>query len=106
MYTIKLHDGQEIKGLTKNGNNYVSSKKIDESIFTDNLKTMVVTDDEGVETTYNNVELVQQVQYGDEYYMVFRELTAEELNEQTVNDNVTDIQIALSELYEMIVGGM
>lgn len=73
MYKIKLHDGYEITGLKKNGTNFVSKTKIDESIFKNNLKTMTVIDEENKETEYHNVELIQQVQYADGWYLAFIE---------------------------------
>ena len=97
-YTITLADGKKLTGLTKNGDNYVSKKKVDESIFTDNLTTMTVSDGE-TETTYQNVELIQQMEFPDGWYLCFRELTEAELA-------VTELQEALAEVYELIVGGM
>lgn len=73
MHKIKLHDGREITNLKKNGTNFVSNAKIDESIFENNLKTMTVIDEEGKETEYHNVELIQQVQYADGWYLAFIE---------------------------------
>lgn len=73
MYKIKLYDGREITNLKKNGTNFVSATKIDESIFKNNLKTMIVTDEENKETEYHNVELIQQVQYADGWYLAFME---------------------------------
>ena len=97
-YTITLADGKKLTGLTKNGDNYVSKKKVDESIFTDNLTTMTVSDGE-TETAYQNVELIQQMEFSDGWYLCFRELTESELA-------VTELQEALAEVYELIVGGM
>lgn len=97
-YTITLADGKKLTGLTKNGDNYVSKKKVDESIFTDNLTTMTVSDGE-TETAYQNVELIQQMEFSDGWYLCFRELTEAELA-------VTELQEALAEVYELIVGGM
>ena len=97
-YTITLADGKKMTGLTKNGDNYVSKKKVDESIFTDNLTTMTVSDGE-TETAYQNVELIQQMEFPDGWYLCFRELTEAELA-------VTELQEALAEVYELIVGGM
>lgn len=97
-YTITLADGKKLTGLTKNGDNYVSKKKVDESIFTDNLTTMTVSDGE-TETAYHNVELIQQMEFPDGFYLCFRELTEAELV-------TTGLQEALAEVYELIVGGM
>ena len=95
-YTIKLADGRELTGLTKNGDNYVSKVKVDETIFTNNLSTLTVSDGE-TETTYQNVELVQQMEFPDGFYLCFRELTQAELT-------VTDLQVALAEVYELSIG--
>ena len=97
-YTITLADGKKLTGLTKNGDNYVSKEKVDETIFTDNLTTMTVSDGE-TETTYHNVELIQQMEFPDGWYLCFRELTEAELV-------VTELQEALAEVYELIAGGM
>ena len=111
-YTITLADGKQLTGLGLNGNNFVSTEKIDESIFNGNLSTMTVSD--GVsETVYNDVELIQQMQWSDgTWYLVFRELTPFEKKEKMLaemieenNNSVTDIQLALAEIYEMITGG-
>lgn len=111
-YTITLADGKQLTGLGLNGNNFVSTEKIDESIFNGNLSTMTVSD--GVsETVYNDVELIQQMQWSDgTWYLAFRELTPFEKKEKMLaevieenNNSVTDIQLALAEIYEMITGG-
>ena len=96
-YTITLADGKKLTGLTKNGDNYVSKKKVDETIFTDNLATMTVSDGE-TETTYKNVELIQQMEFPDGFYLCFREISEAELT-------VTDLQEALAEVYELVARG-
>lgn len=112
-YTIILADGQKLTGLGKNGDNFVSILKVDESIFDDNLSTMIVSD--GTETVeYKNMEFIQQMKWMDgTYYLAFRELSPQEIGikeickELSTNEsNVTDIQMALTEIYEMMLGGM
>lgn len=97
-YTIRLADGRELTGLGINGNNYVSGERVDEGIFANNLTTMTVWDGE-TETTYKNMELVQQMKLGDGYYLCFRQLTEAEIT-------ATELQQALAEVYEMILGGV
>ena len=41
MYTITLANGTKLTGLDMNGTNYVSKEKVDETIFKDNLSTMM-----------------------------------------------------------------
>lgn len=98
MYTITLADGKKLENLDKNGDNYVSKTKIDESIFKNNLSKVTVSDGE-TETTYENVEFVQQMQWSDgTWYLVFRVVSGAE-------KSITDIQMALADVYEMILGG-
>lgn len=93
MYTITLKNGTKIEDLDLNGNNYVSSVKIDESVFTtENLSQVVVNDGEN-ETTYVDMKFIQQVKYEDGYYFILAEMTendkllkAMEENSQSIND--------------------
>lgn len=99
-YTITLADGRKLTGLSKNGDNFVSTKKMDETIFKDNLSTMKVSDGE-TETTLHDVELIQQMEWGDgTWYLAFREIPASE-------KTITDLQLAIAEVYELaLTGGM
>ena len=109
MYTITLANGAKLTGLDMNGTNYVSKEKVDETIFKDNLSTMKVSDGE-TETTYTDMVFIQQMEWADgTYYLAFREKSqAEKVYAALVatGNSVTDIQVALAELYEMILGGM
>lgn len=101
-YTITLADGRKLTGLSKNGDNFVSAEKVDESIFEDNLSTMTVSDGE-TEETFKNMVFIQQMEWVDgTFYLAFRERTQAEI----LNDNMTDVQMALAELFEMMLGGM
>ncbi len=73
MYEITLADGRKIENLKLNGNNYVSKEKVDESLLKNNLSTISISDGKTT-TTMNNVELVQQVEYEDGWYLVFAEM--------------------------------
>lgn len=86
-YTITLANGKQLKGLSKNGDNFVSKKQIDESIFDGNLATMTVSDGE-TEQELHNVELTQQVEYADGWYLAFRELSAQELRDMELDSKI------------------
>lgn len=104
-YTITLADGRKLTGLDKNGDNFVSAERVDEAIFKDNLSVMTVSDGE-TETVYHHVELIQQQKWMDgTYYLAFRERTAQERAMAEAADSVTDLQLALAEMYEMMLGG-
>jgi hypothetical protein len=107
MYTITLTDGKQITNLELNGTNYVSEVKIDEHIFEHNLSTMTVSDGE-TENTYTDMIFVQQMEIDGKYYLAFRTKTQNEKLAETIIKNsssVTDMQMALAEVYEMIAGG-
>lgn len=108
MYTITLANGEKIRNLEMNGTNYVSKNRIDESIFDNNLSTIKVSDGES-ETTYTDMVFVQQMRWSDgSYYLAFREKTKEEKIIdliKTNSDSMTDIQVALTQVYEMVLGG-
>lgn len=112
-YTITLADGQKLTGLGVNGSNFVSPVRVDEAIFRDNLEIMTVSDGE-TETVYHNIELIQQQAWPDgAWYLAFREKTGQEMAAEAlrkaVADNassMTDLQLALTEVYEMMLGGM
>ena len=109
MYTITLADGTKLENLSMNGDNYVSAVKVDESIFTEaNLAKMVVNDGE-IDTEYANMVFIQQMEWADgTFYLAFREKTDKEklLAAITANaSSVTDLQEALAEVYELVIGG-
>lgn len=108
-YTITLADGRKLIGLSKNGDNFVSSEKVDETIFKDNLSTMKVSDGE-TEETFENMVFIQQMEWADgTFYLAFREQTPQEKMLAAIaanSESVTDMQLALAEVYEMILGGM
>lgn len=108
MYTITLANGKKLTGLDMNGTNYVSKEKVDETIFEDNLSTMKVSDGE-TETTYTDMVFIQQMEWADgTFYLAFREKTKEEKLVAALNatsNSITDVQVALAEVYEMVLGG-
>jgi hypothetical protein len=101
MYTVTLSDGTKIENLSMNGNNFVSNDRITEAMFENKLSRVTVNDGEN-ETTYEKMVLVQVTQMGDEYWFILRERTTEEIAEQ----EITDMQLALADVYEMLMGGV
>lgn len=78
MWKIILSDGTELLDFARNGTNYVSKYKVDESVFDGNLSTLTLTDGEETIIMHNAV-LIQQVKYPDGWYLCFRELTPQEI---------------------------
>ena len=112
MWKIILADGTELTGFTQNGNNYVSKTQVDESVFEGNLSTLTLTDGE-TEIVMHNAVLIQQVKYKDGWYLCFREKTPQEVVVESLRSaaerssgELSDLQLALAEVYEMMLGGV
>ena len=88
IYTITLADGTELADLTKNGDSYISSEEISESIFDDNLYEIQVND--GTTTTeYENLELIRFEQKASgECWFALRELSAPELEKLQMQSDI------------------
>ena len=107
MYTIKLADGTQLKKLELNGNNYISKTEIKDNVFEGNLETVEITDNETKEKmALQNCKLIQNKQYGDEWWFIIAEKSQEELYKEQVATNITDMELALAEVYEMLLGGI
>lgn len=75
-FKITLSDGTELRNLGLNGNNYISKKKLTESVFAGKTDRVVITDPEGNENEYENMELVQIIEQDNgEYWFVLRQLS-------------------------------
>ena len=111
MYQITLHDGTVLDELELNGNNFISEKVIDDSVFSGNLDTVTISNGETTET-YTDMKLLSNRVDGGKSWFVLGEKTAQEkameriVASLSVNaESITDVQLALAELYEMIIGG-
>lgn len=78
IYKITLTDGTVINDLKLNGNNFISSTEIEESVFDGNLLTVTINDGDKDEI-HTNMELVQIQKMGAEYWFVLRDITETEL---------------------------
>lgn len=78
IYKITLTDGTVINDLKLNGNNFISSTEIEESIFDGNLLTVTINDGEKDEL-HTNMKLVQISKVESEYWFVLRDIPETEL---------------------------
>lgn len=81
MITITLADGTEIGNLRVNGDNFISSVPINESIFVNNTSPVTIHDSNSVPEIHDHMELLQLIRYNNEYWFVLRDLTQEELRQ-------------------------
>ena len=110
MYQITLHDGAVLDDLELNGNNFISEKVIDDSVFSGNLDTVTISNGETAET-YTDMKLLSNRVDGGKSWFVLGEKTEQEKTMErlvsafSVNaESITDVQLALAEVYEMILG--
>ena len=90
MYSVKLADGTELKGLELNGNNFISDTIIDDEVFKNNLDTVTITNEEG-STIYNNMKLVQNKVYGTQSWFILTEKTKDEKDKETLLQLLADL---------------
>ena len=100
MYTITLSDGTILNNLEQSGNTYISSTAYTTEDFEGKLSTVTFSD--GEETyTLTDCALYLCRQVGNKTWIVIGEKT-EKMKQDELN---TELELALTELYEMIIGG-
>jgi hypothetical protein len=112
MYTIILANGTKLENLELNGNNYIAPGIIEDSVFDGNLDSVTITDGETTET-FTDMRLMSNRVDGGRSWFVLGEKTAQEKAMERLNklmsssmDSITDVQMALAEVYELILGGI
>lgn len=86
-YRIVLADGTEIRDLRMNGSNFVSDEPISESTFRGKLSPVTIYHEETPEV-HPNMDLVQIVQMGQEYWFILRDLTRKEMEEIQIRADI------------------
>lgn len=112
MYTITLSDGTKLENLELNGNNFISEKVLDNAVFEGKLGTVKISDGE-TEETYTDMVLMSNRVDGERSWFVLGEKSQQEKAMERLNaliasnaDSLTDVQMALAEIYEMMLGGI
>lgn len=100
MYTITLNDGSKIENLTLNGNNFVSDKMIDDSVFADNLNHVEISD--GTNTTaYDDMFLASNRVDGGKSWFVLVEKTPEMKQQEQIDELKAQNETLLQCILEM-----
>lgn len=99
IYTITLADGQVIRNLTLNGNNFISQTEISPEIFKENL-TEVTIKGPNVDEVHHNMALIHLTEEPNgEWWFALRDLTADEIWRAKMQSNLdylammTDVEI-------------
>lgn len=105
MYTVKLSDGTQIEHLELNGNNYISQDTIEAAFFEGKLGDVEIVDEDNPETPekMEHCYLVQCMPWHGGTAFILAERTEEELAEAAREQDITDLQLALAEIYESLM---
>ena len=90
MYTIELADGTKLENLQLNGNNFISQTLVDDAVFEGNLSKVTITGPDGT-AEYEDMKLIQNKQYGDEWWFVLAEKTNAEKDKETLLQLLADV---------------
>lgn len=100
MYTITLADGTVLRNLELSGNTYMSSTAYTAADFEGKLSTVTFSDGTNTETMHDRaLYLCRRI--GDKTEIVIGKKT-DKMKQDELN---TELELALTELYELIIGG-
>lgn len=119
MYTITLSNGNTLKNLELNGNNFISAEIIEDSVFEGGLDTVIIADGKKKET-HTDMVLVSNRVFDDKSWFILSEKTQEqkerervaymELENAALHETVSvlegqlvDTQLALCDVYEQVL---
>lgn len=99
-YTVTLSDGAKIENLTLNGNNFISTTAVTEDQFDGKLKSVTITDSDGVEEKHENMFLVQVTHPSDgAWWFILADKTESQIKQEQFEQsiaNLTDMMMSLS----------
>lgn len=106
MYKITLSDGSQIENLELNGNNFIATKELSDTVFEGKLSTVRIFDLENeTEEVHTDMVLISNRVHDDKSWFILAEKSEEQKERERLDNNFTDIEMALAEVYEMIIGG-
>lgn len=107
MYKITLADGTTLDDLVLNGNNFISPAAVDDAVFKDNMAAVTITnlEDGSTEQIKDGILLSSIVRDGKSWIVLGQKSPEQKLHE-AIDASFTELQLALAEVYEMMIGGM
>lgn len=119
MYTITLSNGNTLKSLELNGNNFISADIIEDSVFEDGLDTVIIADGT-TEEVHTDMVLVSNRVFENHSWFILSEKTQKQKEQEriasleqenaTLNETVAllegqlvDTQLALCDVYEQVL---
>lgn len=106
MYKIILANGTEIGNLELNGNNYISPTAVDTTVFEGNMAKVTITDVDSDDTQkITDGVLLSNIVREGRSWIVIGQKSVEQKWQEAVDTAFTDLQLALAEVYEQMIGG-
>ena len=84
-----------------NGNNFISNTIIPDTVFENNLKTVEVFDGENTQILTDQFLAANRVENNQTWFVLI-----DKTPEMKREEEMTDLQLALVELYESLLGGV
>ena len=107
MYKITLADGTELNDLVLNGNNFIAQTAVNDAVFKDNMATVTITNlEDGTAEQIEDGVLLSNIVRDGKSWLVLGHKSAEQKRLEAIDSTFTDLQMALAEVYEMMIGGM
>ncbi len=106
MYKITLSDGYQLDNLELNGNNFIATRELSDVVFEGKLSTVKIFDKETqTEETHTDMVLISNLVRDGKSWFILAEKSEEQKERERIENTFTDLQMALTEVYEMITGG-
>lgn len=95
IYTVTLANGTQISNLTMNGNNFISTEAINQSVFENNCSPVVISDGKS-EETHAAMSLIHLTEYERETWFALRDMTESELESIKTRSDIEYIALMCS----------
>ena len=106
MYKITLSDGYQLDNLELNGNNFIATRELSDVVFEGKLSTVKIFDKETqTEETHTDMVLISNLVRDGKSWFILAEKSEEQKERERIENTFTNLQMALTEVYEMIIGG-
>lgn len=88
IYTVILNDGTKLTDLFMNGNNFVSTNRLTEDIFEDNLNHVTIIDSNNNIEEHEYMMLIQLAHYDDGDYFILMDIPKVDLERAQIQANI------------------
>lgn len=93
MYKIQLSNGQTLDSLTLNGNNFISTSKVEDAVFDGGLSSVTFTDtDTGKSRTYTDMVLIANRVFDGQSWFVLAEETPAEKEKRRLLARIAELE--------------